>query len=220
MRLWIRWALFLWTRVTIPVSPPEMPTRPIDEWSSLVHCTRIRWSQFLVVWSQTSLAHHWIGRKRSRPLGTNGAMYWIVSSILCISSADIDVATRQWWIMDWTLTRIFGRGATVKPCVLNLIPMKSNSCLGISSDFSRFMIHPRWRSMVITSCAWEFANCGESAQISQSSKYTRRTPCIQSNWTTGRRILVNSLGEVSRPSGRRKLLRPVVDMKSEIFLDG
>ena len=83
-------------------------------WWAIQPGTCICWDQFSDIWSQTSLAHHWIGLNRSWHLGPNCAMYWVVPSILWTSNLDTVSANRQWLMMDWTLTLIFGRGATVK----------------------------------------------------------------------------------------------------------
>ena len=132
--------------------------------------TCMHWDQSSDIWSQASLAHHSISLNWSRPLGTNGDMYWMVPSILWTSKANTVSANHQWLMMDWTLIHIFGRAATVKSCILKCIPMKSNSWFGVSSDFSRLMIHLRWRSTLMTSCTWELAISGESVRISQLSR--------------------------------------------------
>ena len=69
-----------------------------------------------------------------------------------------------------------------------------------SNEFSKFMIQPRCCNTLMTNCTWDIATCGESALINQSSIYVWR--CIPCNCTTGRRSLVNSLGEVASPNSR------------------
>ena len=139
--------------------------------SDRTHCgTWIRSDQFPVLWHHAVAAHHWTGRRRSRPRRTNEAMNTSMPRSLCRSLAVMFGLAIQCWWTDWTFTRIFGRGATVKRRVLNCIPMNWKSWLGVRSDFSKLMIHPRnWRTlMVVWACSW--ACSGVSALISQSSK--------------------------------------------------
>ena len=70
----------------------------------------------------------------------------------------------------WTLVLIFGRGATVKSCAQMCInSMNSKFCIGVNSDSSKLIIHPRWCNTWITSCAWKLAISGKYARMSQSS---------------------------------------------------
>ena len=78
------------------------------------------------VWSHAVRAHHWI-EKCNRPLGTKGAMYWIVPSNLCL------MLTLLWPSANgtdtWTLIRIFGRGrAMVNSWVRECILMSHHNC--------------------------------------------------------------------------------------------
>ena len=55
---------------------------------------------------------------------------------LCRSLAVMFGSVIQCWWTDWTLRRIFCRGATVNSRVLNCIPMNWKFWLGVRSDFS------------------------------------------------------------------------------------
>ena len=95
-------------------------------------------------------AHHWTGRRRSRPRRTSEAMNTSMPRSLCRSLAVMFGLAIQCWWTDWTFTRIFGRGATVKRRVLNCIPMNWKSWLGVRTDFSKLMIQPRnWRTLMV-----------------------------------------------------------------------
>ena len=92
--------------------------------SDRTHCgTWIRSDQFPVLWHHAVAAHHWTGRRRSRPRRTSEAMNTNMPRSLCRSLAVIFGLAIQCWRTDWTFIRIFGRGATVKRRVLNCIPM-------------------------------------------------------------------------------------------------
>ena len=80
-------------------------------------------NQFSEVWSHAPKTHNCMDRNHSLPLGTNGAMYCMVSIILCMSRADIDSAHLQWYRMFCILILILGRGATVNSWVRKCIPM-------------------------------------------------------------------------------------------------
>ena len=156
------------------------------------------WMHSSDAWSHAPIIHHWIGPKRCQPLGTNGAMYWMVPIILWRSNADTVAAKPQWSRMAQALVLIFGRGATIKSCIRKCIAMNWKSLVDFNSDFSKLINHPRWHNNRMTSCAWEL----ESTRMSQSSRYTcTRTPCSHSSCTIGLRSLVNSLGDVVSLNG-------------------
>ena len=98
--------------------------------------TVIRSVQLPVLWHHAVAAHHWTGRRRSLPRRTSEAMNTNMPRSLCRSLAVMFGLVIQWWWMDWTFRRIFGRGVTVNCRVLNCIPMNWKSWLGVRSDFS------------------------------------------------------------------------------------
>ena len=95
--------------------------------SDRTHCGT--WNQFPVPWHHAVAAHHWTGRRRSRPRRTSEAMNTNMPRSLCKSLAVMFGSVIQCWWTDWTFRRIFGRGATVKRRVLNCIPMYWKSYL-------------------------------------------------------------------------------------------
>ena len=139
--------------------------------SDRTHCgTWIRSDQFPVLWHHAVAAHHWTGRRRSRPRRTSEAMNTSMPRSLCKSLA---VSCSDWSSSADELTGPFDAssvGAPLKRRVLNCIPMNWKSWLGVRSNFSKLMIQPRnWSTlMVVWACSWTCS--GVSAQISQSSK--------------------------------------------------
>ena len=109
--LWIKLSLSLGHSVKPPAAPQERPTKPPDgEWSeSLKSCLTRTPSPGTIPLD----AHHWIGRRRSRPLGTRVAMNVNIPKSLWRSLADMSGCDLQWSRVFWILTRILGRGATV-----------------------------------------------------------------------------------------------------------
>ena len=92
--------------------------------------------QFPFLCHQAVAAHYWTGRRRSLPRRTSEAINTTMPSNLWRSRAVMTGLVIQCWWTDWTLRRIFGRGATVNCRVLNCIPMNWKSWLGVRSDFS------------------------------------------------------------------------------------
>ena len=77
--------------------------------SDRTHCgTWIRSDQFPVLWHHAVAAHHWTGRRRSRPRRTSEAMNTNMPRSLCRSLAVIFGLAIQCWRTDWTFIRIFG----------------------------------------------------------------------------------------------------------------
>ena len=90
--------------------------------------------QFPVLWHQAVAAHHWTGWRRSLPRGTSVAMNTTMPRNLYRLRAVMTGLVIQCWWIDWTLRRIFSRGATVNCRMLNCIPMNWTSWLGVRSD--------------------------------------------------------------------------------------
>ena len=161
MHLWRAWPPFslLWREDLAGLL--DMPTRPLpaeppeELWSCL---SNSRSSGTMLYWSETQSSrtyqrchkHHYA----QQPVQITGYADGVDHPVL----------------MNWTLRRIFGRGATVNCQVLKSIPRNSKSWLGVRSDFSKLRAHPSlWSSvMVISECRW--ACSGDSAQINQTSR--------------------------------------------------
>ena len=143
------------------------------------------------IWEPVTVAGSWpklrflVKRTPSSDAGSYGSMLWQPTTglVRVLTFHDVPAlpwtppcpATLLWWwgcssSADWTLRRIFGRGATVNCRVLKCIPRNWNSWLGVRSDFSKLITHPSigCSAMVISECIWVCS--GESAQISQLSK--------------------------------------------------
>ena len=116
------------------------------------------------------------GEERSLLRRTSEAMNTNTPRNLCRSLAVMFRPVIQYWWMDWTLRRIFGRDATVKTLSVELPPDElEKSWLGTKSDFSHLMIQPRNWSTLMVVWACSLACSGVSALISQSSKALWRT---------------------------------------------
>ena len=108
------------------------------------------WSdQLPVLWHHAVAAHHWTRQRRSLLRRTSEAMNTNMPKSQCRSLAVMLGSVIQCWWTDWTLQRIFGRGATVNCRVLNCSPMDWKS-----PDLERGLTSCIWWSSRETGAHW------------------------------------------------------------------
>ena len=95
-------------------------------------------------------------------------------------------------------------GGDIRACSkLKWRPRKSSMRVGCNIDLSQFIVHPSDWSSWRTCCVWRRLSSFVEARMIQSSRYAWTwMPRERKRWTTGARVLVNSLGAVERPNGR------------------
>ena len=154
-------------------------------------------------WVHWSLNQSWRKRRWRRPWVINGAKW---DSLLIIDEtlrADMTVDGDR---RERTSVRVGKNesGGDIRACSkLKWRPRKSSMRVGCNIDLSQFIVHPSDWSSWRTCCVWRRLSSFVEARMIQSSRYAWTwMPRESKRWTTGARVLVNSLGAVERPNGR------------------